>query len=209
MKETCIIFDMDGTLIDSSAAMTHSVNHVREHLGLGALSKKELEYYINEPDQDLPRILYNTPEYNPEHRALFKEHYIHSSLKSELYPDVDVMLNYLSQRAHLCIATNANDFFAHHMLEGLGIKHYFSAIAGSNNVAAPKPSPLMIEHLIATVGCDASKTLLVGDSIKDEEAALNAGIDFIFAAWGYGRAQSANLRAHNIHELIALLNTFI
>ena len=67
----------------------------------------------------------------------------------------------------------------------------------------------MIEHLIATVGCDASKTLLVGDSIKDEEAALNAGIDFIFAAWGYGRAQSANLRAHNIHELIALLNTFI
>ena len=67
----------------------------------------------------------------------------------------------------------------------------------------------MVYRLMEELGSDASKTVLVGDSIKDEGAAINAGIPFIFAEWGYGTSQSANLRAHNIHELVGLLNTLI
>lgn len=56
-KNTCIIFDMDGTLIDSSEAMTQSVNFVRSSIGLEPITKSYLEYYINQPDQHLPKIL--------------------------------------------------------------------------------------------------------------------------------------------------------
>lgn len=209
-KEASIIFDMDGTLIDSSAAMTHSVNYVRHTLGLAPIDKKYLEYHINQPDQHLPKIFYNTDEYDPAHRALFKDHYMHFSPSMiALYPNVKEMLHLLEQKAYLAIATNASDFFARHMLEQMGILDHFSAIIGANNVAAPKPSPLMVYHLMNELGCDASKTVLVGDSIKDEGAASNAGISFIFAEWGYGTSESANLRAHNIHELVGLLSTFI
>lgn len=205
-----IIFDMDGTLIDSSAAMTNSVNYVRHRLGLEPIGQKYLEYHINQPDQHLPKIFYNTEAYDPDHRALFKEHYMQNSPSMiALYPDVVTMLQLLSQKAHLAIATNASDFFARHMLEKMGILDYFSAIVGANNVAEPKPSPLMVHHLMQLLESEPSKTILVGDSIKDEGAAKNAGIAFIFAGWGYGTSETAEQRAENIHELLALLNRFI
>jgi len=210
MSDKCIIFDMDGTLIDSSGAMTLSVNFVRNCIGLPPIEKKMLEYYINQPDQHLSKIFYNTETYDPAHRALFREHYMRSnSTMISLYPDVKEMLYYLSQKACLCIATNASDFFARHMLEELGIIEHFSAVIGANNVSEPKPSPIMLHHIIEETHCALSDSILIGDSIKDEGAALNAGMDFIFADWGYGTSDTANLRANNIHELIAILNTFI
>lgn len=209
-KEVSILFDMDGTLIDSSAAMTHSVNYVRNTLGLAPIAKEFLEYYINQPDQHLPKIFYNTDEYDPTHRALFKEHYMHFSPSMiALYPHVRELLEFLSEKAYLGIATNASDFFARHMLKELNIIDYFSSIVGANNVAEPKPSPLMVYHLMEDLGTTSEKTILVGDSIKDELAASNAGVHFIFALWGYGTTQTAHVRAHNIQELLGLLDTFI
>lgn len=208
--EACIIFDMDGTLVDSSFAMTQSVNYVREHLGLAPMAKEELEYYINQPDHHLPRIFYNTEEYNPAHRALFKEHYLNASTQSiALYPDVKEMLHFMSSRATLCVATNASDFFARHMLEHLQILEFFDGIVGSNNVPEPKPNPMMLELLMENTQSSKERTWLVGDSIKDEQAAMNADIPFIFANWGYGKSDTASMKAHNIHELIALFHVLI
>ncbi len=209
-KEACIIFDMDGTLIDSSFAMAQSVNHVRHHLGLAPISKEELEYHINQPDQHLPKIFYNTQEYDPSHRALFREHYLSTSTHSiELYPDVKEMLEFMAQKATLCVATNASDFFARHMLEHLKILEFFEGVVGANNVPEPKPNPQMVEFLIESTQSLKERTLLVGDSIKDEYAAQNADIPFIFADWGYGKSDTASMRAKNIRELIGLFHILI
>lgn len=209
-KEACIIFDMDGTLIDSSFAMTQSVNHVRHHLGLAPMDKAELEYYINQPDQHLPKIFYNTEEYNPSHRALFRDHYMATSTQHiQLYPEVKEMLEFISTRATLGIATNASDFFARHMLQYLDVLRFFDSIVGANNVPEPKPNPQMLEFLMQSVDCIKEHSLLVGDSIKDEQAAQNADIPFIFVDWGYGKSETASMRAHNIHELIGLFHIII
>ena len=209
-KEACIIFDMDGTLVDSSFAMTQSVNYVRAKLGLAPIHKEELEYYINQPDQNLPRIFYNTQEYDPNHRSLFREHYMATSTQSiALYPDVKEMLAFMKERAILCVATNASDYFARHMLEHLNIVHYFQGIVGANNVPEPKPNPQMLELLMDNAGVMKERSMLVGDSIKDEQAAENADIPFIFADWGYGKSETASMRAHSIRELIALFHILI
>ena len=209
-KEACIVFDMDGTLVDSSFAMTQSVNYVRAKLRLAPIHKEELEYYINQPDQNLPRIFYNTQEYDPNHRSLFREHYMATSTQSiALYPDVKEMLAFMKERAILCVATNASDYFARHMLEHLNIVHYFQGIVGANNVPEPKPNPQMLELLMDNAGVMKERSMLVGDSIKDEQAAENADIPFIFAGWGYGKSETASMRAHSIHELIALFHILI
>jgi phosphoglycolate phosphatase len=209
-KEACIIFDMDGTLIDSSFAMAQSVNHVRKHLGLAAMSKEDLEYYINQPDQDLPKIFYNTTEYDPTHRSLFREHYLKSSSEHiSLYPDVKEMLQFMSERSKLCVATNASDFFARHMLEHLQIIDFFDGVVGANNVPSPKPNPMMLELLMENTSTLKERTLMVGDSIKDEQAAENADIPFIFVNWGYGKSETASMKANNMHELIALFHILI
>ncbi len=209
-KEACIVFDMDGTLIDSSFAMTQSVNHVRAHLGLAPIEKEELEYYINQPDQHLPKIFYNTQEYDPSHKTLFREHYMATSTQHiALYPEVKEMLEFISERATLGIATNASDFFARHMLEHLGVINYFDGIVGANNVPEPKPNPQMLEYLMQSLEFEKEQTILVGDSIKDEQAAQNADIPFIFVGWGYGKSETASMRAQSIHELIGLFHILI
>lgn len=209
-SKPCIIFDMDGTLVDSSEAMTQSVNFVRASIGLAPITKGELEYYINQPDQHLPKIFYNTSEYNPAHKELFKEHYLASSSKLiSLYPYVKEMLRELHQKATLNIATNASDFFAKHMLEHLNILDFFTHVKGSNNVHEPKPHPAMIEMIMEASLGTKMKTILVGDSIKDEMAAKRADVQFIFASWGYGESKTAPLKAQNIEELLVLLNRLI
>ena len=209
-KKYSIIFDMDGTLIDSSFAMTQSVNHVRNTLGLEPINQQALEYYINQPDQHFPVILYESIEYKPEHRELFREHYMKHSVESiALYPDVKEMLAFLSQKAHLAIATNASDFFARHMLEHLEILDYFDAIVGGNNVDDPKPNPQMIESLMESLESKRERTFLVGDSLKDEHAALNAKIGFIFAKWGYGKSDTATIRMSSVKELESFFKAFI
>ncbi|MDD2382552.1 MAG: HAD family hydrolase [Sulfurospirillaceae bacterium] len=209
-QKACIIFDMDGTLIDSSRAMTASVNYVRHTLGLEPIEKSFLEYYINQPDQHLPKIFYNTDVYNPAHRELFKEHYLESTKSMiSLYPDVHELLEALHAKATLNIATNANDIFARHMLSLLGIQEYFTCILGANNVKAPKPEPDMIDTIIELTSSTKSETILVGDSVKDEYAARNAHVNFIFADWGYGTSETALQRAGDIKELKVLLQKVI
>ena len=187
-----IIFDMDGTLLDSSYALTCSVNFVRESLGLEPLRKETLEYYINKPDQDMPMIFYGTREYQDQHREMFKEHYLkNANLYVEPYDGVYELLNFLkSYGIKLSIATNAAEYFAKNMLDFAKILDYFSHIVGSNSVEKSKPNPDMINFICEKTDIPKKQTILIGDSIKDELAAKNASIDFLFANWGYGESRS-------------------
>lgn len=210
MNKACIIFDMDGTLIDSSRAMTASVNYVRQTLGLEPIEQSYLEYHINQPDQNMPRIFYHTEVYDPAHKELFKEHYLETTKSMiALYPNVCELLETLHTKATLNIATNASDFFAQSMLTQMGIVDYFTCILGANNVKAPKPEPDMIDAIIERTLSAKERTILVGDSVKDEYAARNANINFIFADWGYGTSETAIHRADDIQELLRQLQDII
>ena len=205
-----VIFDMDGTLLDSSFAMLQSVNHVRNTLELENISKEFLEYHINEPDQDLPMLFYGTPEYIPEHREIFKTHYLENANSHvKVYEGVYELLEFLkSSHVSMSIATNASDFFAHNMLEDKNLLHYFSHIIGANCVQNPKPSPDMIYHIAKLSSIPLEKTLFVGDSIKDELAAKNAGIDFLFASWGYGKSHLESKRYDSVYEMIQWIKNY-
>jgi len=198
-----VIFDMDGTLLDSSYAMTLSVNHVRDSFGLNPIEKNYLEYIINEPCVDLPMNLYEVKEYTRTHRERFAKHYLaNANLHVKPYDGVRDLLNSLHAKGIiLSIATNATDFFAKNMLRGQGMLDFFSFVVGANNVKCSKPNPDMLYHISDISSISLSNSLLVGDSAKDERAAKSADIDFLFAAWGYGKSENPTESFQNIYEL--------
>lgn len=204
-----VIFDMDGTLLDSSFAMLQSVNFVRNTLNLGDITKEFLEYHINEPDQDLPMLFYGTPQYVPQHREMFKNHYLqNANAHVQVYDGVYELLEFLkASHVSMSIATNASDFFAHNMLQDKNLLGYFSHIVGANCVQNPKPNPDMIHHIANLSNIPLSKTLFVGDSVKDELAAKNAGIEFLFAAWGYGASHFESKKYKSVQEMLAFIKT--
>jgi phosphoglycolate phosphatase len=194
---------MDGTLLDSSYALTCSVNHVREYLGLEAVSKEYLEYYINEPNQNLAQIFYATKEYNPIHKEMFKEHYLkNANLHVKPYTGAYELLKNLKNAGFkLSIATNASDFFAINMLKAQNMLNFFECIVGANMVKNPKPKPDMIYKACKLTSTKLKNSVLIGDSLKDEGAAKNAKIDFLFAKWGYGTSKSPTYTFDNLSEL--------
>ena len=198
-----VIFDMDGTLLDSSYAMTLSVNHVRKSYGLDSIEKEYLEHIINEPCEDLPMKLYEVPEYTQEHRDRFAKHYLaNANLHVKPYDGAYELLESLHVKGiTLSIATNASDFFAHNMLKAQGMLDFFSFVIGANNVEKNKPNPDMLHHISKLSSISLDDSLLVGDSIKDEGAAKSANIDFLFASWGYGKSNNFTKAFKNIPEL--------
>jgi len=198
-----VIFDMDGTLLDSSGAMTHSVNYVRNIMGLDVIDKTYVEHQLNQPDGDLPMLLYGTKEYTKEQQNLFRKHYLENLVAFiKPYDGTIGLLEYLkSKDISLGIATNAPDFFAKHMLEVCHLEDFFTSIIGANNVEKTKPDPQMLELLCKKNSVSISESIFIGDSIKDELAAKNANMEFIFADWGYGKSKSAKHKQSNIHAL--------
>jgi len=202
---------MDGTLLDSSFAMTYTVNHIRESLGLEPISQEYLEFHINQPDIDLPMKFYGVKKYKASHQELFRKHYMQSSsLYVKPYLGVHELLQFLKERnIVLSIATNASDFFAKHMLKNCKLLDFFDFIIGANHVTNRKPDPAMLNLIAKSSAINTHQSIVVGDSIKDELAAKNAGMGFLFADWGYGTSDTAKIKIQNIDKLSDYFKTIL
>jgi len=185
-----VIFDMDGTLIDSQKDITISVNYVREHhYALAPLDEKFIVDAINMEVRNLPKLFYETETYEAGARELFESHYYEQCIQNPyLYAGVEETLDaLLACDVKLSVATNAPTTFAERMLHHLGVAKKFDVIIGADKVRESKPSPLMLEYILNHYGFDktAHKAWMVGDNSKDMLSAKNAGIDSVFATWGF------------------------
>jgi len=187
---TVVIFDMDGTLIDSQHDITASINHVRElNHALEPLTSDFVVEAINRDQRNLAKLFYNTELYEDRDRILFEAHYHKQCTESAiLYEGVKELIVELDGRGvKMGVATNAPSQFAIRMLEHVGVAGYFERIVGADMVALPKPDPEMLQ--VTLEHCrykhDVDRAYMVGDNSKDMEAAFRAGVTSVFATWGF------------------------
>ena len=185
-----VIFDMDGTLIDSKKDITLSINTVRKwHYNLEPLSEEFIVDAINKEVRNLPELFYGTQEYVKEDMIAFEAHYAKQCIQNPyLYEGIEEMLRRLKEHnVKLSVATNAPTHFAKLMLDSLGVLELFDMIIGADKVSSSKPNPEMLFKILDSYEYDALRdsAWMVGDNSKDMLSASNAKIKGLFATWGF------------------------
>jgi phosphoglycolate phosphatase len=187
-----VVFDLDGTLVDSSHDITRAVNAMLTGHGLPGLAPAQVEPLLGEGARSLVEAVYAIlgvevgPDRLSEDTATYLAHYAREPVKdSVLYLDARPALDELRRRGvALGVCTNKNTDLAVRVLTELGVDHVFAAVVGGDALPVRKPDP---EHLLATVtaiGGQPARTVFVGDSRIDAECGRRAGITSVLVDWG-------------------------
>ena len=196
MKIRSVLFDLDGTLVDSLDDLAEAVNHVRGEFKLPPLTSSDVCTMIgkgalnlvqralpNNSASEIDRALQLFLDYNARHIVD----------KSRLYPGVTEMLKFLQTKGvRLAVISNKNEAHSKLILKSLGIHDCFESICGGDTFAESKPSPLPLLSVIGQQGVAPHECIMVGDSINDIQAGNLAGMATIGCSWGYGTSQELN-----------------
>lgn len=193
-----LIFDLDGTLVDSKKDLALSVNAMRDRMGLGPLPDDLIASYVGHGVSVLVRRALHRPGAGraPSEEAteedvqkgleFFLEHYrVHMLDHTQTYSGVREALEELSDR-RLAVLTNKPVRFSREMLERLGLAHIFSFIYGGNSFPQKKPDPVGVQALLRDLGLPAREALIVGDSETDVLTGRNASIWTCGVTYGFG-----------------------
>jgi phosphoglycolate phosphatase len=205
-----VIFDMDGTLVDSKKDITITINYIRKlRYNLEPVSEELVVEAINMHERNLPYIFYGTKNYEQKDKELFEQHYIKQCTQnSYLYDGVKEMLQTLyDSDIKLSVATNASSMFAKRMLEHLKVAHLFDNIIGADMVEHSKPDPQMLNMILKNYDfkLDADKAWMIGDNSKDILSAKNALIDAVFVTWGFSKESECKLVAKEPKEVLDIV----
>ena len=184
-----VIFDLDGTLIDSKRDLTDSVNATRIWHGLAPLPDDIVSSYVGNGAPMLIRrsFPHATQEELPVLLRYFLDYYREHMLDATvLYPGVREGLDRLYEAdVPMAVLTNKPVRFSIRLIEGLGLESYFFRIYGGNSFEQKKPDPIGIKTLMAESGASPRSTIMVGDSAVDIRTARNAGVQACGVSWGF------------------------
>lgn len=209
-----VLFDLDGTLIDSVEDIARSANHVRAQLGLKPLPVETVRGFVGDGVRVLFERAIETRDVTriDQAVALWRPHYLEHCLDhTRLYPGVAVMLRQLDARGILlAVVTNKPAAPAEIILQGLGIRTLFRTVVGGDSTPKRKPDPEPLRFALEQMRVRSDRALVVGDSPNDILGAWNAGCSSCAVLWGIGG--EALLRAAHADRYVrtpAELNTWI
>lgn len=195
---TALLFDLDGTLVDSAPDLTAAVNIMLQQLGLPAREEAQVRIWVgNGVDNLICRAITNDmagradPDLFARAKPLYKAAYAsHISVYSTVYPGVREGLSQL-QAAGLPMAcvTNKLTEFSIPLLARLGIGHFFATVVGGDCTPNPKPAPDALLLCAERLGVPIAQSLMVGDSRNDVSAARNAGCPVVCVPYGYNHGR--------------------
>ena len=207
MSKKAIIFDMDGTLVDSSVTIVNAINHVRHKLGLDDMPKELILEKVNDPHLNPAEFFYEVPAFTEEHEKWFSDYYTQNHEKElQLYDGIEALLKKLKDKGHLlAVATNAYRGSTLESLSHLKVLDYFSSIACYDDVPRGKPSPDMLEKNLKDLNVSVDESLFIGDSERDLLAAQALNMDYLMVNWGFSTYKDA---IHSVEKLEKILLDF-
>ncbi len=213
MSLRAVVFDLDGTLIDSAPALNHAVNGMLADLGRAPLDLARTTSFIgNGVGKLIERALAATGGGAPaEARALFDARYAATpAALTTLYPGVPEALGALrAQGLRLGLCTNKPQGPADKVLAETGLAPFFEAAVGARDGVALKPDPEPLRLCLSALGAEAGTALYVGDSETDAATAQAAGVRFALFTLGYRKAPAEALPALWRFDAFAALPGFV
>ena len=200
-----IIFDMDGTLWDSSEGVAKSWTRVvnEEYDRARVITTKDMQKVMGKTMDKIAEILF--PNLDEEARLALMSHcckYENEYLLEHggvLFPQLEETLKVLKEKYHLYIVSNCQSGYIEAFLEHYGFGHYFDDIEcyGNNLLSKGKNIRLVVERN------ELSDAVYVGDIQGDYDATMEAGLKFIHAAYGFGTIEQETAKINNFTELPA------
>jgi len=185
-----VAFDLDGTLIDSSADLASAVNVLLAELGVDRLPDPEIVAMVGEGAAVLVRRALTAAGLDPELPGAldrFLQHYNgHLLDQTRPYAGMVETLEQLSMRLPLAVLTNKPAYGTERVLEGLGLRKFFGETIGGDTPFGRKPAAAGLLHLAGSAAVSPARVLLVGDSAVDLATARNAGASICLARYGFG-----------------------
>jgi phosphoglycolate phosphatase len=201
-----IVFDLDGTLVDTAPDLISTLDFVLAHEGsapvayddarrmIGGGSRRMIERALiaqgrNVPAAELDRVF-----------GAFIAHYgAHVADRSRPFPYLEAVLERLaSEGCRLAVCTNKLEWLAVKLLDALKLSRYFAAICGQDTFGVQKPDPKILRLTIRRAGGEVARAIMVGDSLTDMRTARAANVPVIAVAFGYSEVPVASLQADRL-----------
>lgn len=222
MSIKLIIFDLDGTLVDSSIDITNAINYAIKPYGIQPLTVQETISLVGEGITRLMEKLIDRSQ-KAEHRtqtkeisrdvlvSRFLEHYVsHLIDNTTVYPGVKETLERLNGYKK-AVVSNKREALSLRILNDLGILKYLDLVVGSDTTSEKKPSPVPVFAVLSRLDVKPEEAVIVGDSNLDIEAGKAAGIKTVAVTYGYRPIEllkDADVIINKIDELINILRRF-
>ncbi len=208
-----IMFDLDGTLVDSRYDITNAVNFALKEIGFREKSMAEVTSYIGNGVRELIKKVLGEKNgiFFEKALAMFTDYYReHSSDNSVLYPGVLEILEFFKDKRKIII-TNRNYEFAVITLKLKGIYNYFDTIVGGDDIGCMKPSSCPLDKSMYDLKVDKNKAIMVGDMDIDILAGKKAGVITCGVTYGIGNKDdivkaNPDYIIENILELKKIIN---
>lgn len=192
MPIAAVVFDLDGTLVDSRPDLAFAIGLLREELGLQRLSEESVGGMIGEGARRLvERALGDAPPEISREGALSRFLDLYAGVctrTTQPYAGIESLLRLTAARRPLAILTNKPIAMTERLLAHLGWRERFAVVLGGDSLPARKPSPLGLEAIAERLGTSRDRLVLVGDSRIDAETAAAGGGRFAWVTWGYAAA---------------------
>jgi len=187
MQKKLIIFDMDGTLVNSSVTIANAINYVRKNLGFEPMSQKFILTKVNDNTINPAQLFYHTKTFDKDHEKWFSQYYTKNHERElVLYEGIKEMLIELKKQGYLlAVATNAYRNSTIESLGHLNVLELFDAIGCYDDVKEGKPAPDMLYKVLDELSCTVEESIFIGDGPRDEMAAKNCGMEYIMVDWGF------------------------
>ncbi len=208
-----LIFDLDGTLIDSKKDIARSVNLTFRDLGLPEKPQELIYSYVGNGVRQLILDAVEGGDAKLVDEALerFEEHYLSHLLdETTLFPGIVEVLKHFEHKK-IAVVTNKPTHYTDKIIAGLHLFESFDCIIGAGPILQLKPHPEMLLKTLEKLDVDAGKTVMIGDSLNDIHAAKAAGTLSCGVAYGFGSAEELrsadpDFLIESSHELMTLFS---
>ena len=210
-----LVFDLDGTLIDSTLDLALSVNATRADAGLGPLDVETISSYVGNGAEMLVRRALGGTASEPDVRrglAFFlRYYYVHMLDNTRLYDGVlEALSEWRTLEVTMAVLTNKPERFSRDLLAGLGLGGWFARVYGGNSFPTKKPDPYGLRRIMRELDRDPGETLMIGDSSVDLQTARNAGTRCAGVLYGLRpgdfERQPADIMVRDLRELRGTVN---